>query len=136
MTTKRVLFLFPPKATEKPIVTHLVRDYDLDVNIFRAMVNQKEEGFMMVDLTGTEENIREGLAFITSLDIQINENQLGLQWNKDKCTSCGNCLTHCPTEALFIVDRSTMEVDYSPTRCVECMNCIENCPFGACSSLF
>jgi len=136
MITKRILFMFPPKAAELPIVTHLVRDYDLDVNIFRALVNQKEEGFMMVDLTGTEENIRRGLDFAARQEIQISENQLGMQWNRDRCTACGNCLTHCPTEALHIPDRSTMLVDYDTTRCVECMNCIENCPFGACSSLF
>ncbi len=134
--TKRIHFKFPPKAAEQPVVTRLVRDYDLDVNIFRALVNQKEEGFMMLDLTGDDINISRGLDYLNSLNIEISDTNLGLQWNQEKCTSCGNCLTHCPTDALHIPDRNTMEIEYRASRCVECMNCIENCPFGACYALF
>ncbi|MBI9103581.1 MAG: 4Fe-4S binding protein [Spirochaetales bacterium] len=135
MTTKRIHFKFPAKAASQPVVTHLVRDYNLDVNIFHARVNQKEEGFMMLDLTGSDQEIANGLEYLKSLRIEIHDADIGLQWDETRCTSCGNCLNHCPTNALYIPDRSTMKVDYRSDKCVECLNCIDNCPFGACSSL-
>lgn len=136
MTSQRVMFSFPPEAADKPIVTHLIRDYRLDVNIFRAQVNHNEEGFMILDLTGEEADIRRALDYLKTLKIRISENQMGLLWDKDRCAGCGNCITHCPTGALSIPDRKTMAVSYNSQECVECLNCVENCPFGACSSLF
>ena len=50
--TKKVLLLFPKSETEKPIVYHLVKDYDLEVNIFRAKVTADEFGYLVLDLTG------------------------------------------------------------------------------------
>ena len=89
----------------------------------------------MLDLTGPEENIEKGMEYLASLKIEISETGLGFQWDEKRCTSCGNCLSHCPTEALWIPHRSNMRVEYRLEKCVECMNCIPNCPFGACSSL-
>ncbi len=136
MTTKRILLMFPAEVSEKPIITYLVRDFNLEVNIYRALVNKKEEGYMVLDITGEEEKISQGLTYLTDIHVQVSDSRRGLQWSEEKCTSCGNCLTHCPTEALHIPDRSTMEVRFADSRCIECLACIRNCPFGACTSLF
>ena len=50
--TKKLMLYFPECETEKPIVYHLVKDYDLVVNIFRAIVTPEEEGFLVLDVTG------------------------------------------------------------------------------------
>jgi len=134
--TKRILLTYPADVSEKPVITYLVRDYDLEVNIFRAMVNKKEEGYMVLDLVGEEDKISAGVQYLKDIHVQVSESRRGLQWNQEKCTSCGNCLTHCPTEALYIPDRATMEVNFEGSRCIECLACTKNCPFGACSSLF
>ncbi|MBU0926458.1 MAG: 4Fe-4S binding protein [Spirochaetes bacterium] len=136
MITKRVLFSFPKDMVEKPIVYHLVKDYDLVVNIFRARITPEDEGFLLVDVTGPEDRIAEGLAFVRAANVAVNESEIGLRWDEGLCTSCGNCLTHCPTGALKIVDRAAMKVGFEPPLCVECLSCISVCPFGACSSLF
>ncbi len=136
MITKKVLLLFPKSETEKPIVYHLVKDYDLVVNIFRAKVTPDEFGYLVLDLTGTEENIHNGLDFVRSFNVEINEADRGIRWDKDACTQCGNCLAHCPTAALYIADRNTRRIDYDGDKCIQCLSCIENCPFGACSSIF
>lgn len=134
--SRRVMFSFPSKAANKPVVSLLIRDYRLNVNIFRAKVNQDDEGFMILDITGDQNDIEEGLKRLESLGVSISENQTGLVWDEKKCSGCGNCITHCPTGALHIPDRKTMKVIYDSKECVECLNCVENCPFGACSSLF
>ena len=55
MITKKMLLYFPECETESPIVYHLVKDYDLMINIFRARVTPDEEGFLVLDVTGSEE---------------------------------------------------------------------------------
>ena len=136
MSTKRLLLYFPKSETEKPIVYHLVKDYGLVVNIFRARVTPEERGYLVLDVTGTEEDIQRGVQFARGLKVDVNEASVGVSWNAEACTHCGNCLPHCPTDALRIADGATREIGFDPRACVECLACLENCPYGACSSLF
>ncbi len=136
MITKKLLLYFPECETEKPIVYRLVKDYNLMINIFRAKVTPDEEGYLVLDVTGSEEDIEKGLAYVKTFDVEINETQKGVRWDQGKCTSCGNCIPHCPTTALQFKDRRSMEINFDSSQCIECLNCIENCPFDACSSLF
>jgi len=134
MTTRKVFFYFPQCQTETPVVTHLVRDYDLEVNIFRAKVNAEEEGYLVLDLTGEQDRIDRAVAYVESLGVEVRTRNKGLSWNRDRCTGCGNCLPHCPTGALYRTDMVTMDISFEGEKCVECLSCIDNCPFGACSS--
>lgn len=134
--TKKLLLLFPQCETEKPIVYQLVKEYNLIINIFRAKVTPEEEGYLVLDVTGTEDDIRRGMDYVKTFNVTINETQKGVQWNSALCTQCGNCVPHCPTKALYIKDRSTMEVTFDPELCIECLSCLTNCPFGACTSIF
>jgi len=134
--TKKLMLAFPRCECEKPIVYHLVKDYDLVVNLFRAKVVPDESGYLVLDVTGTEENINKALEFIETFNVTINFAGKGVTWDESKCTSCGNCLTHCPTEALAVLDRSTMAVTFDEEKCIECLACLRICPYGACGSAF
>ena len=136
MTTRRLLFYFPRSETEKPIVYHLVKDYDLVINIFRAKVTPDEYGYLVLDVTGEEADIRRGLEFVRSFNVEIDESDRGLRWEEASCTHCGVCIPHCPTDALHIADRATRRVAYDGALCIACLACIANCPYGACSSIF
>ena len=135
MITKRLLLFFPKCETEKPIVYHLVKDFDLVINIFRAKVTPDEEGYLILDLTGSEENISKGIFWAEELGIEVREHQRGLRWDEAACVSCGNCIPHCPTKALYVADEKTREVRFDDAKCVECLSCIQHCPYGACSSI-
>jgi ferredoxin len=136
MTTKRMMLSFPKSETEKPIVYHLVKDYDLVINIFRAKVTPEEFGYLVLDVSGSDADIQRGMDFVRTFNVEVDEAGVGVVWDTQKCTHCGNCLAHCPTKALRIVDPKTREVGFFPSDCVECLACIQNCPFSACSSLF
>jgi ferredoxin len=136
VSTRRLLLYFPKSETEKPIVYHLVKDYDLVINIFRAKVTPEEYGYLVLDVTGSEENIARGVDFVRTLNVQVDQTQKGVRWDQARCTMCTNCIPHCPTKALHVADRATMEVAFASELCVECLSCLENCPFGACSSIF
>jgi L-aspartate semialdehyde sulfurtransferase ferredoxin len=136
MATKKLFLYFPPNEMDKPIIYHLVKDFNLTVNIFRAKVTPDENGYLVLDVSGEEKDISGGIDYIKSLEIEVNEQSKGLRWEEEKCTHCGNCPSHCPTKALHIPDRSNMRVTFNEDLCIQCLSCIENCPFGACSSVF
>ena len=136
MTTKKLLLRFPKCETEKPIVYQLVKDYNLMINIFAAKVTQDQEGFLVLDVTGEDEWIERGMDYVRSFGVIIQAVDSGIVRNLDLCTHCGNCLSHCPTHALHVADRTTMKVELNQSLCIACSACIVNCPFGACSSVF
>ena len=134
--TKKFFLFFPKCETEKPIVYHLVKDYNLIINIFRAKVTPEEEGYLVLDITGRENQLKKGIEYIKTFNVTVNETRIGLRWLEEKCTYCGNCIPHCPTKALNIPDRNTMKVVFNENTCIECLNCLKNCPFAACTSVF
>ena len=136
MDTKRLLLLFSKETISQPIVYELVKGYNLVVNIFRAKVTSKEEGYMVIDLKGEEADIARAVSYLNESGVTVNEQYKGVQWDNEKCSGCGNCVAHCPTKALHIVNPATHEVDFDGGLCIGCLNCIENCPFKACSSIF
>jgi ferredoxin len=134
--TKKLMLFFPRWEFEKPILYHLVKDHNLVVNVYRAKVTPEEEGYMVLDVTGTEEDIQRGMDFVNTFDITVNDTGKGVNWDKDRCTHCGHCIVHCPSEALHIADRATREVAYNEAHCIECLACIRVCPYGVCASAF
>jgi ferredoxin len=134
--TKKLMLFFPKCECEKPIIYHLVKDYNLVVNIFRAKVTPEEEGYLVLDVTGTEDDIERALAFVKTFNVSINYSGKGVTRDENSCTHCGLCITHCPTGALRIDDKTTREVIYSEADCIECLACIRVCPFGALASAF
>ena len=134
--TKKLMLFFPRCECEKPIIYHLVKDHNLIVNVYRAKVTPDEEGYLVLDVTGTEEDIQKGMDFVKTFNVSINYTGKGVTVDEEQCTHCGHCITHCPTRALHIADIATREVVYSESKCIECMACIHVCPFDACASAF
>ena len=134
--TKKLMLFFPKCECEKPIIYHLVKDYDLVVNVFRAKVTPEEEGFLVLDVTGSQEQIDRAMAFVNTFDVTISYTGKGVAWDSRRCTHCGYCLPYCPTDALHFCDEATREVGFDEAKCIECLACIRVCPFGACSSAF
>ncbi len=134
--TKKVLLQFPQDFSGDPFLYNLIKKYDLVVNIFRAKIDPDDKGYAVMDLIGTEENMNSALQYIIDTGIIISEKMTGLNWDGNRCVSCGACLPHCPTNALHIADRKTMKVDFDDDTCIECLNCIDHCPFRVCSSVF
>ena len=134
--TRKLMLFFPRCECEKPIIYHLVKDYDLVVNVFRAKVTPEEEGYLVLDVTGTQANIDRAMAFVRTFDVSINYTGKGVVWDKQRCTHCGHCVTHCPTGALHLGDPEKRDVAFDEEKCIECLACIPVCPYDACSSAF
>ena len=134
--TRKLMLYFPKCECEKPIIYHLVKDHDLVVNIFRAKVTPEEEGYLVLDVTGTEEQIQAGVDFIKTFKVTVNFSGKGVTRDSDSCTHCGYGVPYCPTDALIINNDATREVVYNEEECIECLACVRICPLGACASAF
>ena len=136
MVTKRLTLFFPKSETEKPIVYHLVKDHNLVINIFRAKVTPEEFGYLVLDVSGDEADVARGMAYVRSFNVDVRDSAVGVAWNAERCTHCGACLAHCPTDALRIADPATRTIEFKSSACVECLACLTVCPYGACTSLY
>ncbi|MBN2559327.1 MAG: 4Fe-4S binding protein [Phycisphaerae bacterium] len=134
--TQKLMLYFPKCECEKPIIYHLVKDYNLVVNVYRAKVTPEEEGFLVLDVTGTQEDIDKAMAFVRTFNVTINYTGKGVTRDETRCIHCGCCVAYCPTGALHIPDKGTREVVYNEADCIECLACIRVCPYGACASAF
>ncbi len=130
MTKKRIVLAFSSTLVDQPIVYHLVKDYDLMVNILRGVVTPKQPGRLVVEISGKKKNVEDGINYLRGIGVEIQSLAQDIKWQEDKCTQCTACIPICPTRALE-VNRKTMEVTYDKNRCIACELCIAVCPFKA-----
>lgn len=127
MVSKRIVLTFPHKLLDKPIVYKLVKDFDLVFNILQAKITPKEEGLMVLELTGKKENYAKGVKFLTEMGVNIQPLSKDVVRDDERCTHCGACVTVCPTGALY-VDKDTMKVIFDSEKCIACELCVKACP--------
>jgi len=129
MSAKKIVLRFPPQIVDKPWLYHLVKDYDLMVNVLKANVNPYKEGFIVAELSGENDQYEQGLGFLRGHGVRIDSLSQDINRDQDRCTHCGACTSSCPSGALYI-SRPSMEVIYDD-KCVVCGVCLKTCPVKA-----
>ena len=125
--SKRIVLRFPPRLVERPIVSHLVRDYNLDFNILKASVTPDEEGLLVLELSGKQEDYDKGVRYLAKTGVRIQSLSQDVIRNEERCTHCGACVTICPSGA-FELELPTRRVTFYNERCLACGLCIKACP--------
>ncbi|MFH0847236.1 MAG: NIL domain-containing protein [Chloroflexota bacterium] len=125
--SKKVVLHFPKRLVDRPIVSRLVKDYNLDFNILKASVTQQEEGLLVMEITGAAEDYERGLKYLTDTGVRIQSLGRDVIRNEDRCTHCGVCVTLCPSGA-FKLDQKTRRVNFVNEKCLACEICIKACP--------
>ncbi|MFC1667565.1 NIL domain-containing protein [Candidatus Omnitrophota bacterium] len=127
MISKRIVLKFPPRLVDQPIIYRMVEEFDLQFNILKAHVTPKEEGLLVLELTGEDKNFERALKFIKSLGVTAQLLSKDIKRNEATCTHCGACVPICPTEAL-VINPATRKVDFYNDKCIACELCIKACP--------
>ena len=128
MAARKIVLTFPKDKIDKPIVSKLIKDFNLSFNIMKASITPDQEGHMVLELDGDAAEIDKGIKYIKDQGVSIEPLSKDIKVNWDKCSQCTACVSICPTEALYIKDRSTMEVAFEPEKCIACELCIRPCP--------
>ena len=127
---RKIVMSFPPSLVEEPVTYHLVKDYDLMINILRAAIDPGKKGRLVIELSGEENQLSRGINYLERLGVTVEPLTDEIRHLEDKCTHCTVCGPICPTEALA-VDRSTMLVSFDSDKCIICGSCVSACPYGA-----
>ena len=127
MVSRRIVLKFPHRLVEQPIIYRMVKDYDLEFNILKAYITPKEEGLLVLELTGEDKSFNEAISYVKKLGVSVQPLSKDIKRNEEKCTHCGACVPICPTEAL-VVDPKTRKVEFYSEKCIACELCIKACP--------
>jgi len=127
VVSKRIVLHFPKRTVDRPIVYRLVKDYDLEFNILKALFTPDAEGLMILEINGEQEDYDKGIRYLTRSGLKIQALSQDVIRNEERCTHCGACITICPTDA-FELDPVTRRVNFNDDKCVACGQCIKACP--------
>jgi len=125
--SKRIVLRFPRRLVDRPIVSRLVKDYNLEFNILKASVTPEEEGLMVLELSGKQSDYDKGIWYLTESGVRIQSLSQDVTRNEERCTHCGACITICPTGA-FELEPLTRLVKFLDERCLVCGLCLKACP--------
>ncbi len=127
MTRKRFDLTFPPRQSIKPVVYHLVKDFDIVPNILRAQIQPGQQGRMLVELTGKKEQFAKSIAFLEKEGIDVREAASDIVLDEEACVVCGLCTALCKPEALTL-SVSGDQLEFDKDKCVYCEACVTACP--------
>ncbi len=125
--SKRIVLHFPKRLVDRPIVSRLVRDFNLDFNILKASVTPEEKGLLILEVSGKRSDYDKGIRYLTDSGVIIQSLGQDVVRNEERCTHCGACVTICPTSA-FELDHLTRRISFRNEKCVACGLCIKTCP--------
>jgi L-aspartate semialdehyde sulfurtransferase ferredoxin len=123
----KVTFYYKTKDIKKPITYHLVKDYDIRINILHADIDQQKEGKLFMDMSGKKENIEKALEFVEKEGIKYKIFTQSVIWNEEECIHCGTCTAVCPSGAL-VMDKEDWSLRFESDKCLACELCVKECP--------
>ena len=130
MTTKIYVLHFPKETSDKPLISALVRQYDIDFNILKATILQGSEGLMVLEVSGHKKNVKEALASLKSHGVKIESISTIIRRDEEQCFHCGACTGVCPVSAIYL-KRPEMTVHFDAEKCTGCGLCVAVCPVNA-----
>lgn len=127
--SRRVILTFPASLAGTPVTYRLVKDYNLIMNILRAKVIPKDEGRLVLELSGEKKDIEAGLRFISEQGVNIEALAKDIHLDEESCIHCGFCTAVCFQDALSI-NPKTWKLEFNRDKCILCEQCVDICPMG------
>jgi len=124
---RKLVLKFPKHLIDRPVVYHLIKDYNLMANILKASIQPDAEGILVLELSGKKEDFDEGLKFLKKLGIEVQPLSKDIKFDEKICYHCGVCVPICPVGALKM-DKETHLVSFDKDKCIACELCIKVCP--------
>lgn len=130
MNTRIYILKFPKEVIDQPIISNLVKKYDLEFNILKATILLQQEGVMVLEFLGHKANVKKGIAYLNEMGVSVKSMAGNIRRDDEKCYQCGACTGVCPTGALSL-HRPDMAVLFDEEKCTACGLCVSVCPARA-----
>ncbi len=127
----RILLKFSEQIVDQPIVSQIILDLKVPINIITAQVNSKG-GEVLAEVP--EESLDKIVKAFRKRDVKVSFPKL-IEVDTEKCISCGSCVALCPVEAITLAEDSS--VNFNREKCVgsTCSACVDACPARAIKSV-
>jgi ferredoxin len=134
MVQQSAILTFPRTNVHRPLISTLIRTFDVEVNILQAHITPEEAGRMFAIFTCSQVQLDRALAYLRENEVEITLPQKNLVWDEQRCVHCGACVGQCMAQA-FVVDPGTARVTYNAESCLACELCIPACGYDALASI-
>ena len=130
MTHTSAFLKFPKSLVNEPVISGVIRDFDVEVNILQASITPEHDGQMFAFFSGERVAIDRAFHRLEQRHVRVILPAQSLVWDEELCVHCGACVGQC-TSAAFTVDTASREVAFDADRCIACELCIQACSYGA-----
>lgn len=130
MICRSVVLRFSSECVGMPLISELVREWGIEVNILHARIRPSEEGRMLARFRCSETVMEKALASLEERGVDTLFPESSFIWNDELCVHCGACAGVCPPEA-FTLNRESYRVEFDLSRCILCQLCVQACCYGA-----
>ena len=134
MSQQSAILNFPKSLIGRPVLSHVIRSYDVEVNILRASITPEEDGRAFVIFNGDDPLIEEALDYLKTSGVNVILPTQKIIRDEEKCTDCTACVGQCMSKALT-VDPGTYRISYHLENCIACKLCIPACSYDALESI-
>ncbi|MDJ0763375.1 MAG: NIL domain-containing protein [Myxococcota bacterium] len=134
MIQKSAILNFPKSLLDRPVISRIIKEFDVEVNILQASITPEEDGRMFAIFRGQGQQVNSALSYLKESGIKVFLPVKNLVWDEDRCVHCTACVGQCPSSA-FTVEQETYQVTYDAARCIACELCIPACSYGAVASV-
>ena len=130
MKQKSVILNFPKDSIDKPIISELIKKFNVTVNILEAHISPNEGGKMFLFISSDDSKaIDLAIGYIKKQGIKVVLPSKNLIRDEDKCVDCGACISHCYSSALGFDENA--KLIYDDEKCIACGLCVPSCSYGA-----
>ena len=127
----RILLRFFEETVEQPIVSQIILDLKVPLNILTAYVNSKG-GEVLVEVPN--EALDKVVAAFRKKGVIVSFPKL-IEVDTDKCISCGSCVSLCPVDAITVAEDWSIVFDQEKCVGSTCSACVDACPAKAIKSV-
>jgi L-aspartate semialdehyde sulfurtransferase ferredoxin len=127
----KILVKFSEELVGQPITSEIILEHRVPINILTAHVDSKGGEFLAEVPDNMLEKVVDAFRQRGSL---VTLPKL-IEVDKEKCFSCGACVSLCPVEAISIIENCTVEFDREKCLGSTCSACVEACPAAAIKSV-
>jgi formate hydrogenlyase subunit 6/NADH:ubiquinone oxidoreductase subunit I len=127
----RILLRFSEKIVEEPIISQIILELKVPINIITAHVDSKG-GEVLAEVP--DESLEKLIGAFRKRGTTVSIPKL-IEVDSEKCISCGACISLCPVEAITMDEDAS--VVFNKEKCLgsTCSACVDACPSRAIKSV-